>query len=78
MSWFRIWGTVAIVVVVGVILYGSYQYYFQKPTPIVNNYTVQSGATFNQKQGEKKSQHLLTQVSADLKGTVMVGIGWLW
>lgn len=77
-DWLKIFGTVSIVILLSIILYGSYEYYFQKPTPIVNNYTVQSGGKIEQKQEEKrKSQHLITGVSIS-QNQVMGTIGWLW
>lgn len=55
MSWFRIIGAVSTTILIAVILYGGYQYYFTKPIPIVNNYTVAAGANLNQTQNEAKS-----------------------
>lgn len=55
-DWLKIAGTVAIAVVVSVVLFGAYQYYFKKPVPVINNYTVQSGGTITQNP-EKKGGH---------------------
>jgi len=64
------------------ILYGSYQFYFCKPTPIVNNTTVQPGATLNVEQAKVVNQggHLLTGVYGGYSNGSEFGvqIGWLW
>jgi hypothetical protein len=61
------------------ILYGAYQFYFCKPTPIVNNTTVQPGATMNVEQAKvaKSGGRLFTGISANNK-TIMGTIGWIW
>jgi hypothetical protein len=68
---------------VAFILYGSYQYYFKKPVLIVNNTTVQPGATLHVEQAKAVNQsgHLYTGVSAGVVGSgtaVMGEIGWMW
>lgn len=42
-------------VLAGLIGFGSFQYYFKKPVPIVNNTSVQPGATLNVDQKQSKS-----------------------
>lgn len=64
------------------VLYGSYQYYFKKPIPIVNNTTVQPGATLNVEQSRQvnSSGRLYTGVYGG-RGNgneIGVAIGWLW
>jgi hypothetical protein len=68
---------------VALILYGAYCFYFQKPTPIVNNTTVQPGATLNVEQAKtiKTGGRLYTGVSGGKVGSgtaAMLEIGWLW
>jgi hypothetical protein len=76
MSWFRITSAVSLVILSSLILYGSYEFYFDKPVPIINNNTFEKGATLNQKP-EGKKQHLITGVSFN-QNTVLASIGWLW
>jgi len=70
-------------ILIAIVLYGSYQYYFKKPTPIVNNTTVQPGATLNVEQAkqENKTGRLYTGISAGKVGSgtaILAEIGWLW
>ena len=65
-------------ILIGFILYGSFQYYFKKPTPIVNNTTVQPGANLNVKQGDSKDRRLITSIYGSTKKDIGVSIGWLW
>ena len=65
------------------VLYGSYQYYFKKPTPIVNNTTVQPGANLNVTQSPKVNErgHLYTGIYGGHVGSgleVGVALGWIW
>ena len=55
-NWFRVAGTVALIVLIGLIGFGAYQFYFCKPTPIIQNTTVQPGgvANFNTQKPEKR------------------------
>ena len=71
-------------VALGVILlcfvgYGAYKFYFMKPVPNTQSFTIMPGATANIKQVEeiKKNQHLMTGVyfsKDEIGGTV----SWLW
>ena len=68
---------------VAFVCFGAYQYYFKKPTPIINNTTVQPGATLNVEQSKQvnTSGRLYTGVygGRDGSGTeVGIAIGWLW
>lgn len=54
MNWLRITGAVSTSIIGIALLWGAYNYYFSKPVPIVNNYTVQPGANLNQTQNEDK------------------------
>lgn len=53
-NWLRIGSGVASGILGAIILWGAYSYYFLKPTPIINNYTVQPGANLNQTQNANK------------------------
>ena len=53
-DWFRIGGGVCSIILLCLILYGAKEFYFNKPIPIINNTTVQPGATMTMKQGEVK------------------------
>ena len=52
-DWLKIIGTVAMVILVGLIGFGAYQYYFVKPIPVINNYVVQPGGNITQNQQQK-------------------------
>ncbi len=77
-DWLKIWGTVAITVVLTFVLYGAYRFYFDKPVPIVNNSTFATGSrpVISQASGGTKG-HLMTGVSFNQKD-VMLSLGWLW
>jgi len=65
------------VVLAGLIGYGAFSYYFKKPVPIVNNTTVQPGATLNVEQGKKDSKNFglfLAPLFIDGKIGGMVGV----
>ena len=77
-DWFKVVGTVATVVVAGLVLYGAFQYYFKKPIPVVNNYTAPVTQIHNE---IKAKQHLMTGIYAGKCGTGYEGgiiISWLW
>lgn len=71
MNWLRITGGVCSGIVSLALLWGAYNYYFSKPVPIVNNYTVQSGANLNQTQNESKNNNGLSL--GIVAGPLMVG-----
>jgi hypothetical protein len=73
-DWLKIIGTIAIICLVGIILYGAYSYYFKKPIPVVNNYT--APVTQNTYQIKNK-QHLITGIYGN-KDTIGISVGWLW
>ena len=73
----KIVGYIAITILGGFILFGAYQYYFKKPVPIVNNTTVESGATMQVEQGKQNSQHIITGLYGNHK-EVGIWFGWLW
>ena len=74
----KIVGYIAITILGGFILFGSYQYYFKKPVPIVNNTTVESGATMQVDQDTGKSnKQFFTGIYGD-RSEVGIVVGWLW
>lgn len=78
MNWFRIAGAVSIVVLLFLLLYGSYEFYFNKSIPIENHYIVKSGGVLNQKQGtSNKYGHLFTGIIGN-SSNIMGEIGWIW
>lgn len=65
-------------ILIALTIYGAHQFYFNKPVPIVNNNTVQPGATVNVKQGtDGLKGHLYTGLSGN-RDTIMVEVGWVW
>jgi len=64
---------------VAFILYGAAMFYFCKPVPIVNNTTVQPGATQQvvQTKPAAASGHLMTGLYGGYK-SVGVTVGYLW
>lgn len=83
-DWLKIIGAVSIVVLVCLIGYGAYEFYFEKPIPIINNTTVQSGGQVHVEQSVpkvSKSGHLYTGVYGGKSGNgsdLGIEIGWLW
>ena len=75
-------GAICGLLLVGVVLYGSYQYYYCKPTPIVNNTIVQAGGKVDVKQGTSRSAgHLYTGLYGGRSGggdELGVEVGWVW
>ena len=77
-NWFKIYGSVAIIIVIAFLCYGAYRFYFDKPVPVVNNVTAMPGSNFDVKQGsESKLGRLFTGLSGN-KDTLMVQVGWIW
>ena len=77
-DWLKIAGVVAIVCLIVLGGYGAYNYYFCKPTPIVQYYTVMPGGKIEQKTEQKKTGgHIFTGIYGN-KNTVGGVIGWLW
>ena len=74
----KIVGYIAITILGGLILYGSYQYYFKKPVPIVNNTTVESGATMQVDQDTGKSNRQFFTGIYGGRSEVGIVVGWLW
>lgn len=74
----KIVGYIAITILGGLILYGSYQYYFKKPVPIVNNTTVESGATMQVDQDTGKSTRQFFTGIYGGRSEVGIVVGWLW
>ena len=66
-------------ILIALVLYGAYQFYFRKPTPIVNNTVVQSGGKIDVQQGKTQttSSHLITGLSVG-RNEIMGTIAWLW
>lgn len=79
MNWLKAGTGVLSGIFLAFILYGSWQYYFKKPVPIVNNTTVSPGATMNVEQAKivNKGGHLYTGLSGG-KDAILVEVGWLW
>ena len=73
----KIVGYIAITILGGFILFGSYQYYFKKPVPIVNNTTVESGATMQVEQGKQNNNRLFTGLYGS-RSEIGVVVGWGW
>lgn len=70
---------VPISIIAGLVLFGAYQFYFNKPIPIVNNTTVQPGANLNVEQNkEEKRGSLFTGIYSNFKDEVGGIIGWSW
>jgi hypothetical protein len=70
-------------VLVALVLYGAGQYYFKKPTPIINNTTVQPGATLNVEQNKstRSGGHLYTGIYGGRSGAgtdLGLEVGWIW
>jgi hypothetical protein len=70
-------------ILIALVLYGSFQYYFKKPIPIVNNTTVQPGATLNVEQAKSVNStgHLYTGVYGGRSGDgteIGLAVGWIW
>lgn len=53
-NWLKIVGAVSSAVLLSLVLYGSYQYYFSKPIPVINNNTFQAGSNPKIEQGKQK------------------------
>ena len=79
MKWLRLGLSALGGILIALVCYGAYQYYFVKPAPIVNNTTIQPGATLNVEQGKQVSTsgHLYTGISGNTD-TIMLEVGWLW
>jgi hypothetical protein len=69
-------------ILVALVIYGATQYYFKKPIPIVNNTTVQPGATLNVEQNKtiKSNGRLYTGVYGGRNNGTEIGIavGCAW
>jgi hypothetical protein len=81
--WFKSITLFLSAMLLGLIINGAYQFYFKKPTPIVNNTTLQPGATLNVKQAEPEQStgRLYTGVYGGRSGggnEIGIEVGWLW
>jgi hypothetical protein len=80
-NWYRVITSLVAFIFIGLILWGAYQFYFNKPEPIVNNHYIampNSNQTVNQPVNKKNNNgRLLTGVYGNNKEWGGV-IGWIW
>jgi hypothetical protein len=77
-DYLKIAGVVAIIIIVFLLGWASYNYYFKKPIPVVNNYTAPVTQVHNE---IKAKQHLLTSIYIGRNGNANEfggSVGWLW
>jgi hypothetical protein len=79
-DYLKIIGIIAIIIIVGVVLFGAYKYYFSKPMPtIINNtYQVAGNNTVNPETKPIKQKNWVISVNAQTDKTFGGSLGYLF